>query len=941
MNLFPQAFKEQRFTVVPSSKSETTPAGLLPPIGKVNSSNSDTVKSRPQKSPLKPNPSPRRPDHGQLTTTTMGESMVNISDYAPDPGRRVYLTTFDKKNPMRRIVREIRRREEGQGGAPLEDNGSNTAASGVNASSTQHGSFHHNRTGRGGGRAVPSTQQDVLREEIYSLGSHTDEFIDFLRKLPKQSAGAIALVRQRMRAEGIRMNTLVYNLLMENICDMPGDGCYTIYEEMRRSATPPFLQPNVQTYRVLFRACERNSQFEAAFTYYAHMRAVPGLRPDVGMFNALIGYCSLLGDESQAAFLVEEMKELGLEPDVHTYNSLLNAFSDAPYEVLLKTYEDMLKRKVSPNRRTYNSLMLACQKMGDYERAFQLFEELKRDGLTPDVTTYNLLFVMCRDRLDFVLGIGVHSNLRRNREQREVGMKAVAELAMALLVEMEECSILPNTFTYNALLGVLGRCHDVRVFELFEQMKTDNRSATAPNLADDLMLTWLGNASSTGAALPKLLPPLRAESGIEDQLEGWVAGKGVCANLDTYSTMIDAAKRLGAFDKALHFYNELKARAVSFASGKGGYLPGGSYNSNHPLASSSSALLGPNSAAAAIKPTKAVFQLVLEVCALKQDKARGYAVYQDARNFDIQIDVEFMNALLNVIAECGDPSILDELENMKRDKDGFNIRPDIDSYNVCLKGCVKLGSVQDAMNLFNELCDPQCPLPGPNAVTFSTLFDLCTQNRDIPTATNLFAVMKKRLTSAPAKTYCRYLNVFVSAGDPGAVEVFEDMRRYGPQPDLDAYCLLLTYYLQRKDAAIIALFDDMKTRAGLEPDIKAFNVVMDYAGMKQDHNRALRYFEELKTRGLSPDVETFNALIKCFAPSGSSMVHKIFEEMADSRVAPDHVTFSILMQHKAGCSSLATALEQRLVYVKPPTQDDDDASRGDHVPRRITDVRGE
>eukprot|EP00657_Telonema_sp_P-1_P004708 TRINITY_DN21115_c0_g1_i1.p1 TRINITY_DN21115_c0_g1~~TRINITY_DN21115_c0_g1_i1.p1 ORF type:complete len:148 (-),score=52.84 TRINITY_DN21115_c0_g1_i1:117-560(-) len=120
------------------------------------------------------------------------------------------------------------------------------------------------------------------------------------------------------------------------------------------------------------------------------------------------------------------------------------------------------------------------------------------------------------------------------------------------------------------------------------------------------------------------------------------------------------------------------------------------------------------------------------------------------------------------------------------------------------------------------------------------------------------------------------------------------MKRYGPQPNLTAYSMMLTYYLQRKDNAILALFDDLKSRAGLEPDIRVFNVVLDYAGMKQDHNRALRYFEELKTRGLSPDVETFNALIKCFAPSGSSMVHKIFEEMADCKVAPDHVTFSIL-----------------------------------------------
>eukprot|EP00658_Telonema_sp_P-2_P007486 TRINITY_DN12791_c0_g1_i2.p1 TRINITY_DN12791_c0_g1~~TRINITY_DN12791_c0_g1_i2.p1 ORF type:complete len:240 (+),score=56.24 TRINITY_DN12791_c0_g1_i2:403-1122(+) len=185
---------------------------------------------------------------------------------------------------MRRMVREIHRSEGRSGG------GGGSGGDGSMMLSGQHqqqrgGAPQRNHRGGGqhgsGGGGGNNATYEQAKEEIYSLGSHTDEFIDYLKKLPKQSAIAVSLVRQRMKAESIRMNTQVYNLLMENVCDMPGDNCYGIYEEMRRTATPPFLQPNVHTYRILFRACERNSHFESAFGYYSHMRAVPGLTPDI------------------------------------------------------------------------------------------------------------------------------------------------------------------------------------------------------------------------------------------------------------------------------------------------------------------------------------------------------------------------------------------------------------------------------------------------------------------------------------------------------------------------------------------------------------------------------------------------------------------------------------------------------------------------------------
>ena len=766
-------------------------------------------------------------------------SVVDIADYQPDPTRKVYLTTQSKHNPLQKVVRAIRR-------------GHSESA-----------------------RVEPKKTNDI-KDAIYALGSHTDEFNDFLRKLPRGHEEAVRLVMHRMKSEGIRMNTETYNLILEKVCDLVGTLCYDVYEDFRRNTLPSFAQPNVQTFRSLFRACERNGHYERVFQYYSHMRAIAGLRADTAFYNTLIGFCALIEDESQAAFMVEEMRDLQIEPDVHTYNNLMNVFAEAPYEILLKTFEDMLKRKIKPNRRTYNSLMRACQRTSDYERAFQLFEELKRDGIVPDVVTYNLLFVLCRDRLDFVLGIGQHSNLRRSREQKEVGMKAVAELAMALFAEMEECNILPNTFSYNALLGVLGRCHDLRVFDVFQQMKEDRRSLTAPSPSEDLMLTWVSE-NAHNRALPKLQAPAPEAESEADISEARIGGRAVAANLDSYLTAMDAAKRLQLPERAYLLYDEMRERGLKIA--------------------------------------KSVVVVMLDVCAARQDKAKAYGLLAEAKAAGLRLDIQLYNSLLNVLAEAGDAQIFDELKRLKVDKEGLGLKPNTESYNLAIKACLKMRDLEGAMGIYAELCDPQGPaVAGPNAVTFATLFDLCSLEKDAATATKLMAAIKASQIPVTIHTHCRYLNVFVAAADPRAVQLFEESKRSGPRPDLDTYNTMLRYYLAMKDPATVTLFEELKTN-GVEPDIETFNIVLDYAALTSDHNRSLRLFEELKTRGLSPDVETFNSLIKCFAQSGSAMVHKIFEEMAESRIAPDHVTFSILMQHSAGCRSLQTALEHEIVRI--------------------------
>lgn len=759
------------------------------------------------------------------------------------PERPVYLVTANKSNPMQRVVRDVSKRHK-----PRNDH------------------LHEKRN------------KDDLRDMIYACQTYTEHFNTLLKKLPALDKRAVLLVMERMRNEDVQMDQQTYNLLLEKVVDLRDNLAFQIYDDFKDEAQrdDATVRPDLTTFQLMVRACERNGDYRRAFHIYAQMKELFNVYPDVPLYNALIGYCAPLRDEMTASFIIEEMKERNTEPDVHTYNSLMNVFSDAPYELILQTYDDMLKRKLKPNRRTFNTLMKACQKIGDYDRVFQFFEELKREGLMPDIVTYNILIVACKDRLDYVIGTGKYSQVRRTKEQREVGIKAIAQLSVSLLAELEELEIHPNTYTYNALLAVLSRCCDKRMFDLLQQMREDEaRSAKlVPSTAHAQHLPTDG-PTPTFAELEKLLHAATDAAQYDDSQGDRMGAAGVSPTLETYTTVIEGAHRMNLPEEAYRLFDEMKERGI--------------------------------------KPDRTIFIKLIDVCALKAEKARAYSFFEEASETGITRDTDLYNAYMNVLAESCDPMVLEIFNDLRHDRLRLSIKPNQDSFNLMLKAAHKMNNVAQAMLTYKEMCDPSCVV-APDTVSYGILMDLCAQNKDVARAAELIKDMKRRRVPPTINTYSRFMNVFVQADDHGVVDVFEDIKKHGPPPNLEAYTTLLDFYYRNRDDHILALFDDMK-KAGVDPDLHSYNIMLKYAAVQGNQQRSFKYLEELKMRGLNADIETYNALIAVFAPTGSDFIFKVFEEMAECHIAPDHNTLAILLKHEEGRKKLSQAVEQRLIRV--------------------------
>eukprot|EP00906_Rhabdomonas_costata_P031790 RCo044860 len=782
---------------------------------------------------------------------------------------------------------------------------------------------------------------------------YTESYNALLRQTGKKDRTGAVRIALKMKERGVPMNLQTYNLLLDILADTGDDSAFRVYEEMKEEAAKNYsaeIAPDLATYTILLRACERSGAYDKAFQLFQEMKAEFALQPDVSFFNTLIGFCVSIPDEHTASELFAEMLERGVQPNVHTYNSMLNVFSSAPLAVIEQMFNDMPNKGISPNLRTFNTVMKVCQRLSDYPRVFSYFDELKESGIPPNVVTFNILLDVCLSRLEELstkppaaaprrvssptvspaappstLSPEVLRPLAGSEEDQDPiasAVKQIAVTALALFQEMvQQRSLLPNTKSYNAVLAVLAAAGDPKVFEVFEQMQQQQKAqqqgggkgkklstagaagagvrfAMTGGSSDDslLGLPAIPGASSRGGGgstsrrrQPSSTSPLGEEAASPEQ-----RGAGPRGGRSSTSSIAD---ELSSGDDCVVEADLKTYTSLLLASEKLGMFE-------------KALELFDEMLAVGIKPDKLAYTKMIDACALKADVARARALFAECRAKQIIIDVDLYNSLLRVLAEATDPSVQELFEEML----AAGIRPNPHTYNALLRYCEKAEEGTRAFALYTEMCSRGSTVK-PNLTTYSILMDICGQRRDTERVRELLADMRKRGLPISVSTVNRVMRVLALAQDPGVVEYFEMIHRDGPAPNLESYVILLGYYCVKGDELILVVFDDLKGR-GIAPDLRVFNIMLDYCGRIQDKRKSLRFFEELKVRGLTADVETYNALMAVFAESGDPLILKVFEEMNENQIEPNPSTFSILIKHKRSLECLKHAAEQRLLL--PP-----------------------
>ncbi|KAL2522207.1 Pentatricopeptide repeat-containing protein [Forsythia ovata] len=184
---------------------------------------------------------------------------------------------------------------------------------------------------------------------------------------------------------------------------------------------------------------------------------------DVVLYTSLVhGWCRA-GNISEAERVFQEMKMVGIQPNVYTYTIVIDALCRCGQITRAHdVFSEMIDVGCVPNTITLNNLMRVHVKAGRTEKVLQVYNQMKRLSCEPDVITYNFLIDShCkdknRDEAIKVLNTMVKKGCEPNPSSFNPILRCIAEApdvnaAHRLFAKMKELNCKPNTVTYNILL---------------------------------------------------------------------------------------------------------------------------------------------------------------------------------------------------------------------------------------------------------------------------------------------------------------------------------------------------------------------------------------------------------------------------------------------------------------------------------------------------------
>ncbi|KAL5204377.1 hypothetical protein ABZP36_009248 [Zizania latifolia] len=226
-------------------------------------------------------------------------------------------------------------------------------------------------------------------------------------------------------------------------------------------------EPNEKMYTVLIYGWCKVNRNDMAQKFLKDM-IDHGIEPNLVTYNILLnGICrnaSLHPDYRfdrtvrAAEDLLKEMHQRGIEPDVTSYSVILHVYSRAHKpELCLCMFRSMKGRGICPTVATYTSVIKCLASCGRLEDAERLLDEMATEGVCPSPATYNCFFKEYRGRKD------VNGALQLYKKMKAPGSPTT-----------------PDIHSYNILLGMFIKLNKHgTVMEVWNDMR---ESTVGPDL---------------------------------------------------------------------------------------------------------------------------------------------------------------------------------------------------------------------------------------------------------------------------------------------------------------------------------------------------------------------------------------------------------------------------------------------------------------------------
>ncbi|KAG2174178.1 hypothetical protein INT43_004199 [Umbelopsis isabellina] len=286
-------------------------------------------------------------------------------------------------------------------------------------------------------KAFEAFQQILANEKKPAIQA----FNAFLQVLADQSAtDKISIMIQAMIEAGYQPDIATFSEAMKaNSKPESLQACVEYYYMMRDHD----LQPNQYSYNILLNAFYKANNMPEVVRWFQTMIA-DGVMPNHVTVTTLIkAFTEEKGSsspEKSVLRIFEQAKAAGIKADVVLYTALINMFAkSANMQGALATHSDMLSRGIDPNVYTYTSLIEACIYSEQMDVAQKIFDLMKEsDHKKPNAFTYCIM-------------LKAWSKLQNSQKVKELHQETMSlleagsiETDHALNDVLQECQLLLN-----------------------------------------------------------------------------------------------------------------------------------------------------------------------------------------------------------------------------------------------------------------------------------------------------------------------------------------------------------------------------------------------------------------------------------------------------------------------------------------------------------------
>lgn len=188
-------------------------------------------------------------------------------------------------------------------------------------------------------------------------------------------------------------DVVTYNTMISTLSNSGRlEDAFNLFGAMKRSS----IRPDKYTYTSLIKACRDENDIQEMLY---DMREL-GVVPDIVTYNTMIKSLCEAKKWTEATKLVTEMETKGVAPDSMTYGYLMNAMlkADKPNACLALFESACVSPRTSSlteNIHLYTTAVTAAGVLGDHERALELVSRMNAVGIKPNLKTLTAVIGAC------------------------------------------------------------------------------------------------------------------------------------------------------------------------------------------------------------------------------------------------------------------------------------------------------------------------------------------------------------------------------------------------------------------------------------------------------------------------------------------------------------------------------------------------------------------